>query len=184
MGTIAYESIFSASLGARERLVTYAVGYGVGIGLPLILGVSLAIGFSQPLILLFPIPFVLAFGAPYFLRPTGYAVNRGEIAIIRAIGRKSIPVDEVREVFNPATSPPGFSIGLVRVEGIHGTFGTYWNRTWGRYQIFVTNHSNSVELRLEDSSRVILSPDNPSAFVAAISEVASECGITIEVNCV
>lgn len=65
------ERVFSASLGMRERLITYAVGYGVGVGVPLILGVSFAIGFSQPLILLFPVPFMLAFGAAYFFDPQG-----------------------------------------------------------------------------------------------------------------
>jgi hypothetical protein len=184
MGSITYETIFSASLGARERLVTYAVGYGVGIGVPLILGVSFAVGFSQPLILLLPVPFVLAFGVPYFLRPTGYAVTPGEIAVIRTIGRKTIPLDRVREILSPATSPPGLSIGLARVEGIHGTFGSYWNKTWGRYQVFVTNHLNSVELRLEDGSRVILSPDDPMAFLSAVRTVTSERGIAIDVSCV
>ena len=184
MGSLIYENVFSASLGPRERLLTYAVGYGVGIGLPLILGVSFAVGFSQPLILLFPVPFMLAFGAPYFFRPTGYAVTSSEIAVIRAIGRKWIPLEAVREVLSPASSPPGFSIGLARVEGIHGTFGNYWNKTWGRYQIFVTNHLNRVEVRLEGGSRVILSPDDPVAFIDAVSKAALELGITIEVNCV
>lgn len=182
MGSTAYENIFSASLGPRERLLTYAVGYGVGIGLPLILGVSFAVGFSQPLILLFPVPFMLAFGAPYFFRPTGYAVTSSAIAVIRAIGRKRIPLEAVREVLSPASSPPGFSIGLARVEGIHGTFGSYWNKTWGRYQVFVTNHLNRVEVRLEGGSRVILSPDDPMAFLAAVRKAALELGITIEVN--
>jgi len=184
MGSLIYESVFSASLGARERLLTYAVAYGVGIGVPLILGISFAVGFSRPLLLLFPVPFVLAFGAPYFFRPTGYAVTSSEIVVIRAIRRKRIPLDEVREVLSPATSPPGFSIGLARVEGIHGTFGSYWNKTWGRYQVFVTNHLNKIEVRLEDGSRVIISPDDPMAFLAAVRTVASERGITIEVNCV
>jgi hypothetical protein len=177
-----YERVFPASLGARERFLTYAVGYGVGIGVPLILGICFAIGFRQPLLLLFPVPFMLAFGAPYFFRPTGCAVNSSEIAVIRAIGRKCIPLEAVRQLFSPATSPPGFSIGLARVEGIHGTFGSYWNKTWGRYRVFVTNHLNTVELRLEDGSRVILSPDDPHAFIAAVRQAASERGIDIEVN--
>ncbi len=178
-----YENVFSASLGPRERLLTYAVGYGVGIGVPLILGVSFAVGFSQPFLLLFPVPFMLAFGAPYFFRPTGYVVTPSEIAVIRAIGRKRIPLKALRDVVSPATRPPGFSIGLARVDGLHGTFGTYWNKTWGHYQVFVTNHLNNVELRLEDGSRAILSPDDPSAFVAAVRKAASECGVNIEVNC-
>ena len=178
-----YKRVFSASLGLRERLVTYGVGYGVGIGLPLILGISFAVGFSKPLLLLFPVPFVLTFGAPYFFRPTGYAVTSSEIAVIRAIGHKRIPLEAVRELVSPATSPPGISIGLARVEGIHGTFGSSWNKTWGRYQVFVTNHVNTVEVKLEDSSRVILSPDDPMAFIDAVREAALERSITIEVNC-
>ena len=86
-----HESVFSASLGPRERLLTYAVGYGVGIGVPLILGISFAVGFSQPLLLLFPVPFVLAFGAPYFFRPTRYAVTSSEIVVIRGGPRDTQP---------------------------------------------------------------------------------------------
>lgn len=184
MGLPLYESVFSASLGARERLLTFAAGYGVGIGVPLILGVSFAVGFSQPLLLLLPISFVLVFGAPYFFRPTGYAVTPSEIAVIRPIGRKRIPLEAVREVLSPATSPPGFSIGLARVEGIHGTFGSYWNKNWGRYQVFVTNHLNRVELRLEGGSRVILSPDDPIALVDTVRQAGLALGITIAVNCI
>ena len=183
MGSLMYESVFSASLGPRERLLTYAVGYGVGMGVPFLLGVSSAVGFSKPLLLLFPVPFMLAFGAPYFFRPTGYAVTSSEIAVIRAIGRKRIPLEAVRDVLSPASSPPGFSIGLARVEGIHGTFGSYWNKTWGRYQVFVTNHLNRVEVRLEGGSRVILSPDDPMAFLDAVRKAALELGTTIEVHC-
>ncbi len=151
--------------------------------MPLILGISFAVGFSKPLLLLFPVPFVLAFGAPYFFRPTGYAVTSTEIAVIRAIGRKRIPLEAVRELVSPPTSPPGCSIGLARVEGIHGTFGSYWNKTWGRYQVFITNHLNTVEIRLDGGSRVILSPDDPMAFIDAVRKAALELGITIEVHC-
>lgn len=183
MGTTGHERVFSASLGARERLITYAVGYGVGIGVPLALGVSFAIGFSQPALLFFSVPFAVAFGIPYFFRPTGYAITPAEIAILRPIGRKRISLDAICEVSSPARRPPGKSIGIARVEGFHGTFGSYWNRDWGRFQVFVTNSSNLVEVRLEDGSRVILSPDSPGAFVAALSETARERGIAIKTRC-
>ncbi|MEN8131605.1 MAG: PH domain-containing protein [Pseudomonadota bacterium] len=178
------ERVFSASLGTRERLITYAVGYGVGMGVPLILGVSFAIGFSQPLILLFPVPFMVAFGLPYFFRPTGYAVGQEEIFVIRANSRNRIPLESVSAVVNPATDPPGNSVGIARVDGMYGTFGTFRNKAWGRYQIYTTTGLNRVEIRLKNGSRVILSPDDPEAFVAAISKVAANHGITIEGNSV
>jgi hypothetical protein len=174
------ENFFQASLGARERLVTYGVGYGVGMGVPLVLGVAFAIGFSQPFILLFPVPFILVFVIPYYLRPTGFAINQQEISVVRARGRKRIPLESVSVVVNPATDPPGTSIGLARVDGMYGTFGTFRNKAWGRYQVYVTNHQNRVEIRLKNGSRVILSPDDPEAFVAAIGNAAAEHGITID----
>lgn len=180
MGIANRERMFPATLGSRERLVTYAVAYGVGIGVPLILGVSFAIGFSQPLLLLFAAPFAVAFGAPYFFRPTAFSVSSEEITVIRPIGRTRIPLDTVREVASPAEAPPGSRIGIARVEGIHGTFGSYWNPEWGRYRVFVTNHDNTVQLKLRNGTRVILSPDDPAGFVAAVRESASERGIEIE----
>ncbi|MGD8311840.1 MAG: PH domain-containing protein, partial [Gammaproteobacteria bacterium] len=150
MASITGERIFPASPGARERLIGYAVGCGVGMGVPLVLGASFAVGFSQPFLLLFPLPFIVAFGIPYFFRPTGYAVGQREILILRAIGRKRIPLESISAMVNPATDPPGSSIGLVRVEGLYGTFGTFWNRSWGRYRVYVTNRQNRVEIRLNN----------------------------------
>jgi len=173
--------MFPATLGPRERLLTYAVGYSVGILVPLILGVSFAIGFSQPLLLLFPFPFMLAFGAPILFRPRGYTVKPCEINVVRTVGPKRLPLEELRSVVRPATNPPGASIGLARVEGIHGRFGSYWNRSWGRYQVYVTNQSNAVELLFEDSHRVILSPDDPDAFISAVERTAFECGLDVDV---
>ena len=51
-----------------------------------------------------------------------------------------------------------------------------------RGDVIITNNLNRVEVRLEDSSRVILSPDDPMAFLDAVRKAALELGITIEVN--
>jgi hypothetical protein len=181
-GLLSEAHVFKAGLGARERLVTYAVGYGVGIGLPILLAVTFAVAFDEPGLLLFPIPFALAFGAPYFFRPTGFAVSRDAIEVLRPIGPRRFPLRDVREGRHPASSPPGPSFGLARVEGIHGNFGTYWSRGWGRYRVYVTNADHAVELRLDDGSRLLVSPDDPPAFVAAVQRATAEAGIPFEVT--
>jgi hypothetical protein len=83
---------------------------------------------------------------------------------------------------SPATDPQGPSIGIARVEGIHGSFGTYWNRGWGRYRVYVTDQGNKVEVRLSDDSRVILSPDDPAAFLRAVRRAAAESGAEVAVG--
>lgn len=174
------QSVFPATLGVRERLLTFAVGFGVGIGVPLVLGLAFAVAFSQPFMLLFPVPFMLAFGAPYFFRPKGYRVVPCEISVLRAVGPKRIPIASVHIVVSPASRPAGSSVGLARVEGIYGTFGSYWNKGWGHYRVYVTNHENMVELVLDDGSRLIVSPDAPRDFVARVCEIGHECGKEIE----
>jgi hypothetical protein len=182
MGSARGDKVFSATLGARERLLTYAVGYGVGIGVPVVLSVGFYLGFAQPWILLIPLPFLLAFGAPWLFRPTGYALTSGEIIIMRLLLPRRIPLDTVREIVSPASEPPGLSIGLFRVEGIHGTFGSYWNKAWGRYRVYVTDERNQVEIRSHSGSRVILSPDDPAAFVSAVRLAGAADGLTIDVG--
>jgi hypothetical protein len=60
---------FSASMGKAERLITWVVAFGVGMGLPLLLGIIFAITLSQPLLFLFTLPFLIAFSIPFLIRP-------------------------------------------------------------------------------------------------------------------
>jgi len=173
---------FPAHLGPRERLLTWGVGYGVGLGVPLVLGISFAIGFGDPRVLLFPLPFMLAFGIPYFFRPRGYGVNKEGIRIQRIAGAVLIPLAEVQAALHPATRPNRPIVGIARVEGLHGTFGTFRSRDWGRFRLYVTDHRNVVELRLEDGSRVIVSPDDPAAFLQELDRTARMAGSRIEVS--
>lgn len=176
--------VFPATLGNRERLITYAVGYGVGIGVPLALGLGFSIGFGKPMLLLFPLPFAIVFGLPYFFRPTGFSITPHEISILRPVGPKRIPLQQIRQIVSPATHPQGLTFGISRIEGIHGSFGTYWNKSWGRYHVYVTDQTKKVELRLTNDSRVILSPNDPPAFLRAVHRAAVEGGVQIAIESV
>ena len=59
------------------------------------------------------------------------------------------------------------------MEGIFGTQGTYWNKTWGRFRVFVTDDENTVEILLDGGERVLLSPDEPEEFAANVRAVLS-----------
>ena len=80
------EQNFTATLGTRERLITYAVGLGVGLGVPLFLGLLFFFLFSDPWTLLLPLPFALALGTAYLFAPRGYALHRNAILIHRKAG--------------------------------------------------------------------------------------------------
>ncbi len=172
--------IFPATLAPKEKLITYLVGFGVGMGIPTVLGLSFALGFQEPWLLLFPLPFILAFGAPYFFRPLGFAVANDAIIVLRPLSSRRIQLETLREIRVPATHPPGTTMGLMRVEGLYGTFGSFWNKHWGKFYVYMTNQANTVELRLTNGSRIIISPDDPQAFVQAVNNVAAAYGLNIQ----
>jgi hypothetical protein len=175
------QKTFPATLARKEKLITYLVGFGVGMGVPTGLGLSFALGFQEPWLLLFPLPFVLAFGAPYLFRPLGFVVTNDAIIILRPLGSRRIQLDKLREIRVPATHPPGRTIGLIQVQGLYGTFGSFWNRHWGKFFVYVTNQVNTVELGLTNGSRIIISPDDPQAFVQAVQNVSAALGLNTQI---
>jgi hypothetical protein len=175
------QKIFPATLHPKEKLITYLVGFGVGIGVPTVLGISFALGFQEPWLLLFPLPFALAFGAPYFFRPLGFAVTNDAIFIMRPLGSRRIQLETLQEIRVPAAYPSGTTIGLMRVQGLYGTFGSFWNRHWGKFEVYVTNQDNMIELGLINGSRIIISPDDSQAFVQAVKNVAAAHSLNIQV---
>ena len=172
---------FPARLGSVEKLVTYAVGYGVGIGVPSILGIAFALGFQRPILLLLPVPFVLMLTIISLFRPTAFSVTGERLIIARSVGSKTMSIERIEAVAYPASRPDGFTVGLVRVQGIYGTFGSFWNRKWGRFLMFVTDHNKQVELVRADGSRVIVSPDDPEAFVMAVEQAALQNDVPLSV---
>ncbi|MGA8262781.1 MAG: PH domain-containing protein [Arenicellales bacterium] len=161
-------SLFPATLGTRERLSTLVVGYGVGIAIPVMLGIIFSATFHHRGILLFPLVFAAILLLCYLLHPTGFGVDKQGITIMRKLWPGRIDLDRIESAAFPASSPTGFTMGIFRVTGIYGTFGVFWNRHWGLFRVFVTNHANRVELCLDDGSHVVVSPDDPGKFVEAV----------------
>lgn len=159
---------FSASLSTRAKLVTYGVGFGVGLGVPVILAVAFGIAFGTPLPLILPLLFGTALLLAWAYRTVGYRVDADAITVLRPAGGRRFALAAIADVRFPAAKPPGAVFGLWRVDGIFGSHGVYWNKAWGRFRVFVTNDANRVEIRLRDGGRVLLSPDDPAGFVAAV----------------
>jgi hypothetical protein len=163
---------FPATLSRRNRRVTSMVGIGVFIGLPAVLAVAFALGFGQAWLLLVPLPFAGMVLLTHLLRPTGFAIEHGAIRVCRAIAASRIPLADVAAVLRPPEPLRGMTMGLVSVRGFFGTYGLFWNVRWGRFRAEITNPANTVQLTLRNGRRVLLSPDQPAAFAAAVKSAA------------
>lgn len=158
---------YSAALGSRERLVTYLVGFGVGIGLPILMAVIFFLAFNEPLLLLLPLPFVLVVLLAWLMRPVAFSFSpdHRKLYIHRRIGLREFPLSGLTAVHYPANPVPRGTIGLLASQGYYGLFGVFWNRTWGIFHAYLTNNSRGIELVWKDGRRVLLSPVDPAGFV-------------------
>lgn len=140
--------ISSARLGSRERLVTYTVGFGVGLGLPLLLGIIFSITLQNPLWYLLPLPFLLAVLIGRIFRPGGFEIspNRQFLHILRRIGPKHISLTGLIRATPHPTPLPGGSLGLLSSQGYFGSYGYFWNRQRGVFQLHSSNSPNLIKL--------------------------------------
>jgi hypothetical protein len=166
--------IFPSSLSRRAKLVTYLVGYGVGIGVPLVLGV----GFwhQDKRWLLLCLPFVAGLALAWLFHPSSLGVSQAAIHVNRPLSPKVIPLSELSSCapLYRADWPKGGAVCLLGVAGVYGTFGFFWNRAWGRFSLYITDDSNMIELCGKGGRRTVVSPDDRQGFLRIIRAIADE----------
>lgn len=109
----------------------------------------------------------------YAYSPRGYLLADRSLFVQRLAGTARIALDDVREVRR--ATPDDFR-GCKRLGGSGGMFGYYGlfsTTKLGRSTWYVTNRSNSVVL-ITASRTVLISPDDPDRFLAAIRAVAPQ----------
>lgn len=116
------------------------------------------------------IPVVVLLAAALFT-VRGYTVTRDAILVHRLGWSSAVPLDGLES----ATVSPGAIREASRTRGNGGFFsytGRFRSRTLGAMQAFVTDHARTVVLRFPDRAAgdqvVVVSPDDPDAFVALL----------------
>ena len=114
---------------------------------------------------------ILALAARYAVR--GYSVTDDSVSVHRLGWSSSLPLDQLVS----ATVSPYAMRRSVRELGNGGLFsytGGFHNVELGSYRAFVTDQARTVVLRFPDRADrdrvIVMSPDDPDAFVALLSE--------------
>ena len=123
----------------------------------------------RPLAVCIPVVALLA-GALFMVR--GYTVT-GDAIVVHHLGWSStVPLDGLESAAVSADVVRRAS----RMRGNGGFFsytGRFRSRTLGSFEAFVTDHARTVVLRFRDRADgdrvVVMSPDDPDAFVALLS---------------
>ena len=110
-------------------------------------------------------PFLLILAYAY--SPRGYRVAEHAIAVRRLIGGVRIPLDDVREVRTGTADDFAGCIRLWGSGGLFGYYGVFRTSKLGKCTWYVTSRRKSVVV-ITGAKTVVLSPDAPERFVAAI----------------
>ncbi|VGO21707.1 PH domain-containing protein [Pontiella sulfatireligans] len=119
------------------------------------------------MMVLFPLLLVLAL--PFIIR--GYKVSDGVLIIKRLGWETRFPLDSLRSV----AVVPNALRGSIRLCGNGGLFvfaGLYRNKALGKFRAFVNDLNKTVVLCFAERT-IVVSPDDPVAFVQAVEAFAS-----------
>jgi hypothetical protein len=103
--------------------------------------------------------------------PRGYLLAERSILVRRLAGTARIPLEHVREARRATPDDFGGTIRLGGSGGLFGYYGLFSTSKLGRSTWYVTNKSNSVVI-ITAAKTVLLSPDDPDAFLATLATYA------------
>ncbi len=151
---------FSASYDRTTKIISAVVCCGL---LAVILAVRnpVLIGLSLLVILV-----------SFAYSPRGYFLEGGSLSVKRLVGTARIPLDNVHEVRRAVGVDFGGAIRLWGSGGLFGYYGLFRSATLGKSTWYLTNRTNAVVL-VTAAKTVLLSPDDPEQFLAAIRAAIS-----------
>lgn len=124
-------------------------------------------GAAQQMPMPLTILMVLGFVSFWLFAPQGYEVTGEDLVIVRMARNKVIARTQVQRVERVEENNMRGTMRLFGAGGFFGYFGTFTNTRYGRMTYYATRRSNYVLVTLVSGRKLILTPDDPDALVAA-----------------
>lgn len=167
---------FGATLSRAMRIATWAIGYGVGLGIPLIVAASIYRTSHDPRILCLPLVFVAILGVAYSFRPSDFSVTPDSLRVERPIGAVVVPLSQIAAVTSARPFLSGRTLGLFRVSGFYGAYGRFWNRAVGSFDAYLTGQPGMIAIRRLKGRPLVISPDDLPGLLDALERRARASG--------
>ncbi len=171
---------FGATLSRMDKIITRIVGYGAIMGIPFTIGISFAFSFRDARFLLLPLVALSLFWYLYRWRVRQFSLARETITIERGVGDVIIPIARIQKISRLAAWPRGITLRLFGIGGFYGSQGIFWNKTFGRFYLYLTDSKHMIEIIEKNGRRTIISPDTPEQFLDIITKIKTEHHLDFE----
>ena len=118
---------------------------------------------------------LLVLGWVWFgMRPGSFEVTPNGVEIVRPLSRIRLPLEGISGVRRLEEEAMKGAVRIFGAGGFGGGFGWFWSRRLGRFRAYVSRTKNLVIIELRGDRPVVLSPDEPEAFVSALEARLSQ----------
>ena len=118
------------------------------------------------------IPILLIYFATYSFRPIGYDITNDELIIHRTFRNVVIKRKEIKTVEAINKDQMKWTIRTFGVGGLFGYYGEFVNSNLGDMTWYATRRDKTVLIETIDDKKLIVTPDEPEAFIKKLSEPA------------
>lgn len=109
-----------------------------------------------------------------YARPNSFEVSPEGLKLVWPARTRKLPRNAFADMQPLSRLDLGHCIRLFGVGGLFGSFGRFRSEYLGNMDLYVTRADGMVLLRLKNRRPLILTPQDPEAFLAALRHVADQ----------
>lgn len=106
----------------------------------------------------------------FLFRPIDYKVTNEKLIIHRLIMNVTIERKNIKSIESIDRKNISWSLRTAGVGGLFGYFGKFFNSKLGSMTWYATRRDRTVLVTTNDGKKIILTPDNPTKFIADLSQ--------------
>ncbi len=116
---------------------------------------------------------LIIYGITYCYHPVNYRIENNNIIVRRYASNVVFSRNEIKHIEIVSPQKLRNAIRIFGVGGLYGYFGKFINRDLGYMTWYATQRDNeAVLIELNNSKKIIITPDQPEQFVAELSQIA------------
>jgi hypothetical protein len=117
-------------------------------------------------------PLIVLMVLMYLLKPSEIVLDGGSLRIVRLLGPVTIPLSEISLARPLDESEVKGSLRTFGNGGLFGYFGKFYNSQFGHMTWYCTQRKNYILIELNNNKTIVISPDEPAAFLSELKAQA------------
>lgn len=113
-----------------------------------------------------PIILLVILAITYYFSVQSYTIDKEGITINRPLSKVLLPKSDIQQLSSIEDSALKMSFRKFGSSGVFGYIGYFYNKNIGNFTMYGTKTSNFILINTLSGKKIILTPDEPEAFIS------------------